>query len=94
MKVYRLKHKPTGLYFTPSRGSGNLSIKGKLYPNRKPDISWTKVIRIVLWDVNKNFRGKAKTIIDCFGLHPDTNYIYIYIYMKTSPDDWEIEEVS
>lgn len=50
MKVYRMKHMPTGLYYTPSRkirvtGSksiwvkSNLSKKGKLYPHR-PTLAW------------------------------------------------------
>lgn len=28
VKLYRLKHKPTGLYFTPSKG--NVVVKGEL----------------------------------------------------------------
>ena len=51
MKVYRIKHLPTGLYYCPSRQvsvkpptggysrwvKSNLSTKGKLYP-RKPSL--------------------------------------------------------
>ena len=32
MEIYRIKHKPTGLYFKPTKGNGcNLSTKGKIY---------------------------------------------------------------
>ncbi len=31
MKPYRLKHKPSGLYYQPSKGGNNLSTKGKVY---------------------------------------------------------------
>lgn len=33
-KAYRLRHKPTGLYYTPLRGHGNLSRTGKIYANK------------------------------------------------------------
>lgn len=48
MVVYKLKHKPTGLYFTPSRGHGNLSKTGKIYSN-KPSLEWVKQVRVVLY---------------------------------------------
>ena len=41
MKFYKILHKPTGLYYKPSRhGSpANLSKKGKVY-ERKPSLGW------------------------------------------------------
>jgi hypothetical protein len=34
MELYKLKHKPTGLYYKPTKGTGsNLSTKGKIYDN-------------------------------------------------------------
>ncbi len=43
MKIYRLKHKPTGLYFKPSRhgSKSNLSKNGKVY-NQIPSFSYVK----------------------------------------------------
>lgn len=40
MKVYKLRHKPTGLYFKPSlyRDQANLGQEGKLY-YRKPALA-------------------------------------------------------
>lgn len=39
MELYRIKHKPTGLYVTPNkRGDGNLSKKGEIY---KTPYRWT-----------------------------------------------------
>lgn len=31
MDFYRIKHKPTGLYYTPGQGRNNLTKKGKIY---------------------------------------------------------------
>ena len=48
MKVYKILHKPTGLYFTPSKGHGNLSQTGKIYA-RKPRIEWAQgSVRLVI----------------------------------------------
>lgn len=33
-EIYKLKHKPTGLYYKPNNGTGsNLSTRGKIYDN-------------------------------------------------------------
>lgn len=39
MKFYKLRHKPTGLFYTPSKWmSGTFSLKGKIYQNKpKPE---------------------------------------------------------
>lgn len=48
MKCYRIRHKPTGLYFCPSREikcklgnyvKSNLSARGKIY-HSKPSLKW------------------------------------------------------
>lgn len=41
MKFYKIKHKPTGLFFKPSRygSKSNLSKKGKVY-NRRPTLRY------------------------------------------------------
>ena len=34
MKFYKIRHKPTGLFFKPNNQSVNLSKKGKVYENK------------------------------------------------------------
>lgn len=42
MEIYRIKHKPTGLYVTPNKGHGNLTKKGEIY---KTPHRWTSLQR-------------------------------------------------
>ena len=91
MKAYRLKHIPTGLYFTPSKSSGNLSVKGKIYIDRKPSLDWIKTIRIKIWSFRKDPTGKSKKICDIFGI--DYNGGYVDTYVRTNISDWVIEEI-
>jgi len=82
---YRIKHKPTGLYFCPSRSvkdehgnyvKSNLSDKGKLY-HRYPSLDWClgKIATHVYdWDfIGTERNGK--------------------ILAESTVHDWEIEEM-
>ena len=89
MKLYKLKHLPTGLFFTPSKGSGNLSTKGKIYIDRIPTLEWCKQIRIQLYPETKS--NKNKILIETFNL--DTTKWKIDECFKTEPEDWEIIEL-
>lgn len=95
MKVYRILHKPTGLFFTPSRGYGNLSRTGKLYP-KKPRLEWAgDCVRIELriWS-NKKPNKHQQKIIDYFGLQPDKNGGYwLDKYFDNQKENWEIIEI-
>jgi len=90
MKVYKLKHIPTGLYYTPSKGSGNLSKTGKIY-SKTPLIEWCLTIRIKIYSWKKQPTGHHKTIVDYFNLNWNNGRIDTYI--KTKPEDWEIVEL-
>ena len=46
MKIYRIKHKPTGLYVSKSTGYGSfvrLTNRGKLYKNKGPIEKWINI---------------------------------------------------
>jgi len=93
MKVYKILHKPTGLYFTPSRGNGNLSKIGKLYP-KMPSLKWVECIRLVVgW--SNTLSKKDLAIIKHFGFKPDerTGGYYIDTYAHPPIDEWEIIEI-
>lgn len=90
MKLYKLKHLPTGLYFTPSKGYGNLSTTGKVYINRVPDLKWVESIRIRFYtDSNSE---KAKRIAEFFKIDIDNAY-KIDLSVHTQSSDWEIIEI-
>ena len=94
MEIYRLKHLPTGLYYTPSRGSGNLSPKGKLYAGAKPQIGWTSTIRIQIRSFRKEPTGHHKIIVEYFGIKWTPPSRNIDINVSTHPSHWEIETVT
>lgn len=87
IKLYKLKHKATGLYFIPSRGNGNLSVKGKIYVNTKPSLTWGHVLRI-------QFKWKETEVSRKVCKHWGLEYSgWKTVYVKTMTPDWEIEEI-
>jgi hypothetical protein len=95
MKVYKILHKPTGLFFTPSRGHGNLSRTGKIYP-KPPRLEWAgDTIRVIirLWGDKKPNIHQRK-IIDYFGIESKTDGGYwIDGYFGGEKSNWEIIEI-
>ena len=87
MVVYKLKHIPTGLYFTPSRGSGNLSKNGKIYKN-KPSLDWVKTIRII-FSCRNSMQITNEMLRKYFNIQNNKGDVYV----KTNPEDWEIIEL-
>ena len=55
MRPYRIKHIPTGLYFTPGWYRTNLSFKGKIYKSKLNvlDYYWYGLIPIVIFRNSK-----------------------------------------
>ena len=95
MRVYKILHKPTGLYFIPSTGSGNLSTTGKVYV-RKPSLTIciSGSIRIIVRErKDKKLSKKLQTIVDFFNVPQDKNGGYWFDgYFDTFYEDWEIIE--
>ena len=91
MKIYKLKHIPTGLYYIPSKGNGNLSTKGKIYSS-KPKIEWGLTLRIKIFSFKKIPTGKHKIITDYFKLNWNNGSIDRYV--KTNIEDWKIIEIN
>ena len=89
MKVYKLKHIKTGLYFTPSKGNGNLSAKGKVYQT-KPSLDWVSVIRITFHSYKK-LTKRQEILINSFSLSEKYKG-FIDCRVQTNKSDWIIEE--
>lgn len=100
MKVYKILHKPSGLYFTPSAGSGNLSLTGKIY-SRKPSllVCIGGIIRIVIYARDKDKLSKRNQIIlNNFKIPKKDTWVHgttlhIDTLVNTAYEDWEIIEL-
>lgn len=90
---YRIKHKPTGLYFKPSKGGSSLSAKGKIYTSL-PSLKWAGDyvrIRIRINEIDK-LSKTHQILINYFNLTvKEGKYICMDAYKKVSLEDWEIE---
>ena len=87
MKIYKLKHIPTGLYFQPSRTNGNFSTNGKIYQS-KPNIDWALTVRI---------RGRESSkCIKILNLFFKLTFTYGRCdqHFNTNNNDWEIIEIN
>ena len=91
MKIYKLKHIPTGLYYKPFAGSGsNLSKNGKVYTKRPPSKE-PPVIRVTFISLSAP-TPTQKIIIDYFNIPWNGGYTNNR-YINTQLQDWEVEEV-
>ena len=84
MRVYKLKHIPTGLFYKPKMGrfksdSTNLSPTGKIY-TRPQDAKPSRML------INVNDSQISK-----FNLKPDTRYTWGNI-LETKEEDWKTIE--
>lgn len=91
MKPYRLKHKPTGLYYTPVKGryenQSNLSKKGKVYLNKSNALIGVGDT-IVIYVSVKQYES-MKDIFDALGIKKcDYNRVYT---LRAKKSDFEIE---
>ena len=100
MKPYKLKHKPTGLYYQPIRGYGsNLSKLGKIYQTRLhglsqafkyaklfPDRKSSQIFNVHAEEWSRVYKN-TKNILDWNHLCRSP------IRAETKITDWEIEEL-
>jgi hypothetical protein len=94
MKVYKILHKPTGLYFTPSKGYGNLSTSGKIYTSSPNLDRIGESIRLIIqtWDKNKKLSKKDQKIVDHFKITPTNEVYWVDRHFPVPKGDWEIVE--
>jgi hypothetical protein len=84
MKIYRLKHIPTGLYFCPTKTKF-------IKDNRIGQISAKRMVKTNLDPVGKVYTRKPTSLwLDCsIWNHLEPNGL-----RTTDPNDWEVEECS
>lgn len=90
MNPYRIKHKPTGLYYKPSTGN-NLSKNGKVYTTANSVITQYKRYDYLVITVLKN-----STIDKMIGRLSDnfTWNNYDKIFYKVPKEEFEIEWIT
>ena len=90
MNSYRIKHKPTGLYYKPSTGN-NLSKIGKIYTTANSVLSQYKRDSFLIITVLKN-----STLDKTVGRLSDnfTWNIYDKIFYKVPKEEFEIEWIT
>lgn len=89
MIPYRVKHKPTGLYYQPVRHRGShLSKKGKVYLGKSNGIfsDGSNIIRVVCQKDSVIYKSTKDKLIWL-----DRKWAYNGLYADTSIEDWEIE---
>ena len=91
MKPYRLKHKPTGLYYTPIKGrfeyQSNLSKNGTVYLNKSNALIG---VGDTMWiSISVKQYENMKDLFDKLGAKKPT-WEHVYI-MRAKKTDFEIE---
>ena len=69
MKFYKIRHKPTGLFFTPNKGHGNFSTTGKIYTSR-PQKNWAVNPTVVVRFSKRSPSLREAPLIKHFELQP------------------------
>lgn len=85
VQAYRLKHIPTGLYFTPSKSGTNLDTRGKIYRDNKNGLNRHSNGQIPLAIGNKYLKYLKEDV--------KVNKTYTSNYIVSSINDFEREYV-
>lgn len=85
VQAYRLKHIPTGLYFTPSKSGTNLDTRGKIYRDNKNGLNRHSNGQIPLAIGNKYLKYLKEDV--------KVNKTYTSNYIVSSINDFEKEYV-
>lgn len=102
MKAYRVKHKPTGLYYQPHKHRGsNLSKNGKVYFNSTHGLSTAlkyaahrnnldSALFRVFCELGSNIHKSTQSLLDW----KPANYSRGQTLADTFLKDWELEELT
>lgn len=102
MEIYKLKHKPTGLYYQPVRGrwrgqKTNLSKKGKIYQNSQNGLMGTG--DTITINISEKQYNTNKELFDSLGIY-DANKRYCSSYhdpeymLRCKKSDFEKEYIT
>ena len=97
MKVYKIKHKPTGLFYSPNTGTGNLTLNGKIY-SKIPNLDLITNVRVIIktHSEEKKLTLKNQKLVNHFNISKiNIGYGKIYHHDKRfeiDKNDWKIIE--
>jgi hypothetical protein len=98
MTVYRIKHKPTGLFFQPTnRTTANLGCNGKVY-TRKPSLKNLDTNLAIRYFSRSGFLSEEiKLLLDHFkidrnhgSVRIEETWVYINVFVLNDLNDFEI----
>ncbi len=96
MTFYKIKHKESGWFYQPDRGSGNISKKGKVY-QRRPSLTHVTgaVINIPSYYLNELSKAdKEKVSLFNIDLNQRRHHSRRSKFrVATSVDEWEVVEI-
>lgn len=94
--MYRIKHKPTGLYYQPHKHGGNtLSRKGKIY-HKKETLKYCSIQIHCGWkepQIAKEIKQWLNLDWEMIKITYKARYSYGDIIIPSNISDWEHEEV-
>ena len=94
MELYKILHKPTGLYYKPNRGNGNFSKSGKVY-TMKPQLRWLEhKMKIRLYTYSGKFNKFQQTLLNYFKIEIPENPFIVEQYVFVPIEDWEIIRIN
>lgn len=96
MKLYKLRHKKSGLFWQPDRGSGNVSKRGKIY-QRKPNLDHVTGTTVRITSIyRKELSKRDKELVEIFGIDVESREKRWYnkFYTGCKKEDWEIIEIA
>lgn len=92
MKPYRIKHKPTGLYYKPSTRGTNLSKSGKIYNSPNNPLTYYKYWKGLYIDITLKQYEELKGVLLKDGTYPELrNSGHIKKCVVLPHEDFEIE---
>jgi hypothetical protein len=94
MKLFRLKHKSTGLYYTPTR-----DVLVRMSPSEEPSRQYTGYVKSNLSKTGKVYSKDPRKHITTVRSHLHTSWGYYYdrcwrpssIEERVGPEDFELE---
>ena len=87
MTPYRIKHKPTGLYYQPTVNGNNLSKKGKVYLTKNNMLNGKDTFVYI----SLNERGRLYKEYEKF--FPTLKEYHLYMTGRVPKTEFEIEEL-
>ena len=94
MKLYKIRHKKSGFFWQPDKGSGNVGRTGKVY-SKKPSLVYTTGTAVKINSMHrKTLSKKDALLVDTFNIDiTKKGRWYNKFIVETKEEDWEVVEI-